>query len=120
MISKFLLFWKTVGTLMTLGGQWQSLEQPWTTEDSLALKAYLSNPTGQNFLYRLRAMSLLLNRNAVMTARPWKNGHCAGYMQCMTDISLLADFSSSDSTQEVAPEEHSQFGAEVDLASMLR
>ena len=119
-MSKFLLFWKTVGTLMSLGGQWQSLEQPWTTEDSLALKAYLSNPSGQNFINRLRAMSLLLNRNAVMSQRPWKNGHCAGYMQAITDITLLKDFSSSDSTQEVAPEERDQFGADADLVSLLR
>jgi hypothetical protein len=119
-VNRFLLFWRTLRILLSSGGQWQSLEEPWTQEDSLALKAYLSNPTGQNFLKRMRAMSLMLNRNAVMTARPWKNGHCAGYMQALTDIQLLQDFSSSDSTQEVAPEDRDQFGADVDLDSLLR
>jgi hypothetical protein len=92
------------------GGAWATLERDWSAEDIQRLKDFLATPQGQNFLQRLRAMSLVRNRIAVTKSDPHENGKAAGYMECLTDIQLLSEFTSVTSTQEGESEEETEFG----------
>jgi hypothetical protein len=116
-VRRLLLFFKIALHLLKEGGAWETLDERWSAADTNRLNVYLTTQEGKNFLHRLRAMSLIHNRAAVMESNPWKNGHAAGYMAALTDIQALSNFTAPESPEELNPEEDIQFG--TDQSSFL-
>ena len=85
---------------MREGGMWETQEQDWTAQDTAVLKGFLASESGQNFISRLRAMSLMHNKRAAETFRP-RGTFASGYMGCIVDIDMLSEFTADDSPEEV-------------------
>jgi hypothetical protein len=98
---------------MQEGSCWETLDHDWGAADTQRLSGFLGTPEGKNFIKRLRAMSLVRNRSAVMKSDPWLNGQAAGYMEALADIELLAQFTATEQPEELESEEDAQVGTDA-------